>query len=247
MAEEEPPWRGDGGDGGYSPSLREDDEAAALRFVEDGVAIPYNLTVDVEFWRHQPVLPGCILEIPVTRETAEGPEDAFMAIFVMATNYEPTGCWIRGRFLGGSTEWARAQGIRVVSRERQPLHLCCGGREKCKELKKKGQHISVFGMFAPGEGCPDYVEKAKKREWKKLHHEVMAFPPGGARSAGGAAKEGPAEKDPDQLDRISALKKRLQARTGLGEKDTPRASRGLSPPTWMPVGTYKQLSHLVNG
>ena len=229
MAAEEAGWPGDSGDGGYSPSELGAGGAPFGLLSEEGVAMPVNLADDEGFWDHRPVQPGCILEVPVSRDTIDGHEDATMAVFVMAATYAPTGCWVKCKLLGGSTEWAKAHGIRVVSRERQGLHLCYGGRERCKELAKKGQHIGSFGVYLPGAGCPNYVEKAKKREWKKLYQEAMGGPPGSARGAGEEQREAPLEAD-TQLDRISALRKRLQARSEPEKKDDARGTRRLSPP-----------------
>lgn len=225
------PWGGDGGDGDYSPSLAEGGEGVPLAGVtDDGVATTYNLRSDEEFWDLRPVKPGCILEIPVSREMAEGPEESHWAVFVMGVRYEATGCWVRARLLGASTDWARTLGIRLISRERQSIHLCLGGREVCQEIGKKGQHITALGVFPPGEGCPGYVDKGKKREWKKLYQEAMGISPGGARGAGGGPKEPAKGEERGPADRISALRKRLQDKKGAREGGAARSARPLSPP-----------------
>ena len=249
------PWGGDGGDGDYSPSIADGGEGVPpVGVTEDGVATTYNLSSDEEFWDLRPVKPGCILEIPVSRELAEGPEGAHWALFVMGVRYEATGCWVRVRLLGASTEWARALGIRLISRERQSIHLCLGGRDGCKEVGKKGQHITTLGVFPPGEGCPSYVDKAKKREWKKLYQEAMGIPPGSALGAGGGLKEPVRGEDRGPADRISALRKRLQDKKGAGdggasaERETPLSTtRGLQSRAPSSAGHSQQAAHWREG
>ena len=79
--------------------------------------------------------------------------------------------------MGASALWARQEGIKMFSRERQLLHLCSGGKDQCADKHKKGVHVDVFMLGPPGPPCPDYLEAAKKREWRKLYREVMGETP----------------------------------------------------------------------
>ena len=214
---------------GYSPSPGGGDPppggAAPL-----SAAARYDVSASQDFWDTRPLVPGCILEMPVTREMSDGEEEALLAVFVMEANYEESGCWVKAKMLGADAEWARALGIRIVSRERQYIHICRGGRAQCKDLGRKVRHVDRFGVLPPGEGCPGYVEKAKMREWRKWYQSLQGKPPGGAASAGEAPKKAPAADPPGTGDRISALKRRLQDKRSAGRGETGRRAHPLSPP-----------------
>eukprot|EP00435_Cladocopium_sp_Y103_P048995 s280_g14.t1 len=168
------------------------------------------------FWEAHPVRPGCVLDIPISQVTDGKQSPGCVIVFVQEVLYLAHGCQCKVRFLGGDPDWARAEGIKVFSRERRSLHLCMGGVDACTADNEKLYHVELFGIYPPGLPPPECVEKAKRREWSKLYQELMgSAPPLAAPGAGVEEKE--AEENPperDAVDRISALRKRLQASRG---------------------------------
>lgn len=203
---------------GYSPSPFPAGAMPRAGEAGRGEVLEVALSEPKAFWENRPVKPGCILEMPVARTGEDGNEEqAETAVFVMEVHYMEGGAWVKPRWLGSSTGWARDAGIRILSRERQYVHLCLGGAAECQEAHKKGMHVDTFSIFPPGVAGPEYIEKAKVREWKKLYAEAVGVPPGAGKGAGEVRS--PAVPDPGAADRISALKRKLR------EKQTSAAPR----------------------
>ena len=206
---------GGGAEGANHPAAAEAGAAGLVSLLEPG-----------DFWTARSVRPGCILDVPVAQEEEGVQQPGCIILFVQEVKYLMPGCWVKVRFLGGEPAWARAEGIKVFSRERRDLHLCCGGVDACSETEGKAYHVELFGVYPPGHPPPECVEKAKRREWAKLYQELsrQGAPPGA--EGAGAPQGGPREGD--AVDRISALRKRLQAGRPLAaaEESGEIAARG---------------------
>lgn len=217
------------GDGGAAPA--EEEPMSGWKATVEAAGLVSLLHPD-SFWEDTPVQPGCILDIPVSQEVAGVAEPGCLIVFVQEVEYRSPRCWARVRFLGGEPGWARAEGIKVFSRERRCLHLCRGGVDACEVAGEKGYHVELFGVYPPGRPPPPFVvEKAKVKEWSKLYQDLV-----GGGGPDGAEGAGPEEKAPspevEALDRISALRKRLQSLPSGGGGAVASAAAGPPvPPT----------------
>ena len=233
------------GEGGAAPAGEEPMSGWKATVEAAGLV---SLLQPESFWEDAPVQPGCILDIPVSQEVAGVAEPGCLIVFVQEVEYRSPGCWARVRFLGGEPGWARAEGIKVFSRERRCLHLCRGGVDACEVAGEKGYHVELFGVYPPGRPPPPFVEKAKVKEWSKLYQDLV-----GGGGPDGAEGAGPEEKAPspevEALDRISALRKRLQslpsggggavASAAAGPPMPPRVSFSPTPQMIEPRSTVK--------
>ena len=78
MTDVEPAW--ERRDGSYSPgSLPGAGDFPAAPVEGPGGILHVNLNEDSDFWKDQPVGPGCILEVPVSGIVAGGPANAELA------------------------------------------------------------------------------------------------------------------------------------------------------------------------
>lgn len=171
----------------------------------------FSPPVDPQFWKDIPIEPGCVVEVPALRQGDAGEEQATMAVFIKQMEVDVSGAWLQVRFLGASASWAKEGGIKMFSREKKYVHVCRGGAGDCISAKDpKAFHVEELAIYPPGVDPPDYVEKVKKKEWRKLYEELIQDL-GAAAKAGAAAPARPAFP-PAPPDRISALRSRLQSR-----------------------------------
>ena len=190
-----------------------------------GVVFSVQPPLDPQFWKDIPFERGCILEIPAVRRGENGEEKAEMAVFVKHMEVDVSGVWVQVRFLGASTVWGREGGIKIFSRERKFVHVCRGGAADCASAEDpKAYHVEDLAIFPAGVDPPGYVEKAKKKEWRKLYDEMIAEQAGVApRGEGAQARPAFPPVPPTPTDRISALRSRLQGRHGTKVRsDYPR-------------------------
>ena len=155
-----------------------------------------------------------------------------MAVFVHSLTEDESGLWLQVKFLGGAHPWSRDRGIKIFSRERRAIHVCLMGVTDCPVDAEKTWHVERFTVFPPGVPPPSYVEKAKRKDWKKLYTRSISLKLGG--DAGGRPKKAPAEEAKAAADgatRLSALRSRLQARTAApaSARSSPQAARPRSP------------------
>ena len=227
MTDVEEAWRDPPGSPGYSPSPGGAEVGPQAPLDWGGFAMEVDLKAGSDFWKDQPVGPGCILEMPVSGEHEGESAQAEVALFV---TYTRAGCCVKPRMLGASAEWARQEGIQKFSRERQLVHLCAGGKDKCLDKEKKGSHVEAFTLGPPGPPCPEYIEAGKRREWKKLYREVMGEPPEDARGAGEALPFPSKEGDKVKGDRLSMLKEKLRSsQQRVGALRAPATGGGARP------------------
>ena len=178
-----------------------------------GPVIQVLTTEDPQFWKNCPVEVGAVLELPTHRGEPPEVEDGSFAVFIHKLTEDESGLWLQVKFLGGAQPWSRDQGIKLFSRERRAIHVCLMGVSECPVDAEKTWHVERFTVFPPGVPPPSYVEKVKRKEWKKLYQELFSQ---GGKEAGGRSRKAPAEEAEVPLGgaaRLSALRSRLQART----------------------------------
>lgn len=156
-------------------------------------------------------------------------ETAQWCLFIKEAKYNVDGCWIAARFLGGSTKWARDLGVKLISREKQKIHLCHGGRLHCLARREKGQRFETFAYSPVGVEPPEYVEKPMMKGWRKLYQEVLGKKPD-APVVGAGTPGVPKANVPD---RVAALKSKLAGKRGHpGEAGTGSGLPAAPAPAW---------------
>ena len=202
------PLRRGAGDGGDGPE--EDLVSRGMVFVAE----------DPAMWESEPLQAGIVIEFLVSEDTETGLEEACVAVFVKEVDIGLTGAFLGVKAMGASSDWGRNWGIRSFSQGKLKVHICRDGVKRCagKDIPKC-YHVGTCTIFLRGEPPPDYVDKAKRRDWKKWLEELRkaekqlkapkgaeAFP---RRRGAGEAKPG-GGKDAEVAPRVAALKAKLQ-------------------------------------
>lgn len=140
-----------------------------------GPVIQVLTTEDRQFWKNCPIEVGAVLQLPTHRGEPPEVEDSNMAVFVHSLTEDESGLWLQVKFLGGAHPWSRDRGIKIFSRERRAIHVCLMGVTDCPVDAEKTWHVERFTVFPPGVPPPSYVEKAKRKDWKKLYTRSISL------------------------------------------------------------------------
>lgn len=191
------------------------------------MVIQARLPTDPQFWKDCPLEKGCIIEFPLEKPDEEEAVQSEVSMLVEEVEEDGSGLWLKVRHLGSAALWAREMAIRLFSRERRQIHVCREGCAVCSMADDpRSFHLDELAIFPVGMEPPDYVERGKRKEWKKRYEEIVkeAAEVGGR----GVAMASTPAFPPAAPDRISALRSRLQARTRSGAGAV--HGRGIVPP-----------------
>ena len=218
---------------------------------EPGLAIMVDALRDSQFWKDCPVELGSVLELPMLRRNGEEEQKGLVCVYVADVYRVETGLYLGVKMLGADAQWCRLEGVKMFSRERRRVHVCRVGPVACEDANPKLWHIQDFAVFPPGSHPPKYVERVKLKEWRKLYAATMEE----------RTREDPAKRaaDPERgeeggaLDRVAALRKRLQARHGTPpagagqEAGQPKEGDLLSPLQAVATASHRRVAALENG
>jgi hypothetical protein len=138
------------------------------------MVIQARLPTDPQFWKDCPLEKGCIIEFPLEKPDEEEAVQSEVSVLVEEVEEDGSGLWLKVRHLGSAALWAREMAIRLFSRERRQIHVCREGCAVCSMADDpRSFHLDELAIFPVGMEPPDYVEKGKRKEWKKRYEEIV--------------------------------------------------------------------------